>query len=166
MVETITFGVIADTHGVLEPEVEQAFRQRRLQKILHAGDIGGPEVPRRLLAIAPVVMIAGNIDAPPFVYHLPARAVVEAGDCKVLVVHDLGRDDGPSPEMRAWIDFEKPQVVVTGHMHRPAIHWLEGILFINPGSAGMPPRGGAPRSFGFLELAQGIPNAEIQYLRD
>ncbi len=163
---TATLGIIADTHGVLEPEVEQAFRERNLLGIIHAGDLGGPEVLRRLLAIAPVTIVAGNIDSPPFVYHLPARAVVLAERCKVLVIHDMGREDGPTPEMKAWIDHEQPKVVVTGHLHRPVIRWIDGILFVNPGSAGMPPRGGARRSFGFLEVAGGVPNATIQYLRD
>src|SRR5213594_3361024 len=112
-------GVIADTHGVLEPEVERAYRSGKLERIIHAGDIGGPEVIRRLSAIAEVVAVAGNSDSPPFVNRFPTRASVTVNGCKILVIHDLGGDGHqPGPEVEAWIRGELPRVVVFGHMHR------------------------------------------------
>ena len=153
-------GVISDTHGVLDPEVERVLRDAAPRQIIHAGDIGGPEVIRRLAAIAEVVAVAGNCDLPPFGGRFPARASLTLAACKVLVVHDLGREDQPSPEIDAWIRAERARVVVFGHLHRPVEETRGGVLYFNPGSAGIA-RGDSPRSFGFLRIESGEPRAVL-----
>ena len=144
-------GVLSDTHGILEPQVERAFREADLDRIIHAGDIGGPEVIRRLTAIAEVAAIAGNSDSPPFITRFPERLSLTFNGCKILVIHDLGRELQPSAEVAAWIREEDPRVVIFGHLHRPVREEREGVLYFNPGSAGLA-RGDDPRSFGFLRI--------------
>src|SRR5262245_48624003 len=156
-------GVIADTHGVLEPEVEAAYRRRRLEKILHAGDIGGPEVLRRLGVIAEVLAVAGNSDPPPIARGLPDRASLLLEGCKISMIHDLGQDDRPSAEVLRWIEREKPRVVIFGHLHRPVRLERDGVLYFNPGSAGLG-RGEVPRSFGFLRIVEGEPEVSVETL--
>lgn len=159
----MNLGVIADTHGVLEPEVERAYRAGKLDKIIHAGDIGGPEVIRRLSIIAEVVAVAGNSDSPPFAHYFPQRASLAVGGCKILVIHDLGEEDLPAPSVEAWIRSEKPRVVIFGHLHRPVSREREGVLFFNPGSAGLA-RHDTPRSFGFLRIESGEPVTVVETL--
>jgi putative phosphoesterase len=153
-------GVISDTHGVLEPEVEAAFRGAGVTRIIHAGDIGGPEVIRRLSAIAEVVAVAGNSDSGPFASRFPARTAISVEGYKLLVIHDLGCEDRPSQEVGSWIRLERPRVVVFGHLHRPVLEEREGILYFNPGSAAFA-RGGGRRSIGFLTCRPGAPLARV-----
>lgn len=151
-------GVISDTHGILEPEVERAFREANLNRIIHAGDIGGPEVIRRLSAIAEVSAIGGNSDPRPFVTRFPERLALTFNGCKILVIHDLGRELFPSAEVETWIRREEPRVVIFGHLHRPVQEKRGGVLYFNPGSAGLA-RGEDPRSFGYLRIG---PNDELE----
>jgi len=124
-------GLIADTHGLLRPEAVAALAGSDL--ILHAGDIGGPDVLSALAAIAPVHAVRGNNDHGPWAAPLPAADVIVAGGPSGAVsiyllhdVHDLDLD--PRAAGLA--------AVVSGHSHRPSITEKDGVLFVNPGSAG------------------------------
>ncbi len=163
--DQVRIGVIADTHGILEPEVEQSYREAGLAKIVHAGDIGGPEIIRRLGAICDVIAVAGNCDPPPFARRLPATARLMVGTCAILILHDLGAGEAPAADVHELLAAEKPRVVIFGHTHRPAIFERDGVLFFNPGSAGI--RTGNPvRSFGFLTIEDGAPAASVHGIQD
>jgi len=122
---TTIVGVISDTHGLLRPEVLPAFDGVDL--ILHAGDIGDAEVLENLKAIAPVFAVRGNNDRESWAESIPETRIVPIGDIRVYMIHDVKvMDNTPS----------RCQAVVAGHSHRPLIERREGILFLNPGSAG------------------------------
>jgi len=120
-------GVIADTHGLMRPEALAALRASDL--IIHAGDIGEPEVLVSLRAIAPVVAVRGNNDRAAWARRLPESRTLRVGAIRVHVVHDV-KDLA--------VDLERAQIrlVVSGHSHRPWIRDDQGVLFVNPGSAG------------------------------
>lgn len=120
-------GVISDTHGLLRPEALVALAEA--EHILHAGDVGTPEILDALRKIAPVTAIRGNVDAAGPCAELPATDVVElAGKLFYLVhsMHDL--DINPAAAGVA--------VVVSGHSHKPSIETKNGVMYLNPGSAG------------------------------
>ena len=120
-------GLISDTHGLLRSEALAALRGSDL--IIHAGDIGDPEILCQLRAIGPVVAVRGNIDKAEWASRLPMTAVVEAGPAVIYVLHDIG-DLDLDPGIA---DFD---VVVSGHSHKPIKSFRSGVLYINPGSAG------------------------------
>jgi uncharacterized protein len=120
-------GVISDTHGLLRPEAMQALAGSDL--IVHAGDVGGPEVLDRLRELASVVAVRGNNDRDRWARVLPERVTVDIAGWRVCLVHDvntLGLDPAA-----AGLD-----AVIAGHSHRPRVEWCDGVLFLNPGSAG------------------------------
>jgi uncharacterized protein len=120
-------GLIADTHGLVRPQALEALAGSRL--IIHAGDIGSPEVLDRLGAIAPVYAVRGNVDREEWARSLPDTEVVTIGARMLYVLHDLSAID-LDPEAA---DFS---VVVSGHSHRPQARRRGRVLYINPGSAG------------------------------
>jgi uncharacterized protein len=120
-----TVGVISDTHGLLRPEVIDAFRHVEL--ILHAGDIGDPKVLEGLRAIAPVFAVRGNNDREGWANDIPETRIVPIGDAHVFMIHDIKEMDKSQSCCEA---------VVAGHSHRPSVEKREGVLFLNPGSAG------------------------------
>ncbi len=123
----LLIGVISDTHGLLRPEAVAVLAGSDM--ILHAGDIGSPEVLQGLRAIAPVHAVRGNVDTGPWADRLPTSDAVAAGDSLIYLLHDLsGLDLDPRAAGIA--------CVVSGHSHRPAIREKDGVLFVNPGSAG------------------------------
>lgn len=119
-------GVISDTHGNLRPEVTKAFEEVDL--IIHAGDIGKSEVLEDLQALAPVHAVRGNMDGG-WALGLPATEVVEIGEVLLYVLHDADQLD-LDPAAAGF------SVVINGHTHQPSIAWRNGVLFLNPGSAG------------------------------
>ena len=119
-------GVISDTHGLLRPEVAPIFEGVDL--ILHAGDIGNPEVLEGLRTIAPVIAVRGNNDSGGWAKRIPEVQIANAGAVSIYMLHDVKE---LAPE--AARDF---QVVVSGHSHRPSVATRNGVLFLNPGSAG------------------------------
>ncbi len=123
----ITVGVISDTHGIVRPEAIEALRDSEL--ILHAGDVGDPEVLDRLRAIAPTIAVRGNNDKGTWAQSLPLGEVVEVGELQLYVLHELSELDldPKAAELAA---------VICGHSHRPNAEVREGVLFLNPGSAG------------------------------
>ena len=120
-------GVISDTHGLLRPEVLQAFKQVSL--ILHAGDIGNADVLDALQTLAPVVAVRGNNDRGEWAKRIPEFEMVRQAAISIYMLHDV-------KEMKLYPPAEKVHVVISGHSHRPRIDEREGVLFLNPGSAG------------------------------
>jgi putative phosphoesterase len=120
-------GLISDTHGLLRKEALRALEGSDL--IIHAGDVGKPEILDALRALAPVVAVKGNIDRGAWAASLPAAAVAEMGRAAIYVLHDLNELD-LDPAAAGF------HVVVSGHSHHPAHAKRDGVLFVNPGSAG------------------------------
>src|SRR5271166_5061060 len=141
--EPITIGVISDTHGLLRPEAANTLRGS--DRILHAGDVGAPEILEALAQISPVTAVRGNVDTAPWARALPATAVVEPGGVSIYMLHDLGQLD-LNPEAAGF------RVVIYGHSHKPKIEEKNGVLYFNPGSAG-PRRFNLPVSVGRLTIA-------------
>jgi len=147
----VTLGVISDTHGLLRPEAVEALRG--CDRILHAGDVGIPEILEALAQIAPVSAIRGNVDTDAWARALPATEVVEAGGVSIYMLHDLGQLD-LKPKAAGF------RVVVYGHSHQPKIEEKNGVLYFNPGSAG-PRRFRLPATVGRLTIASGNVHAEL-----
>ena len=120
-------GVISDTHGLLRPEVVPIFKGVDL--ILHAGDIGSVEVLDQLRTVAPIVAVRGNNDRGDWANQIPDSEVAHVGGISIYILHDLNELDSRPPAGSV-------QVVISGHSHRPSIERRDGILFVNPGSAG------------------------------
>jgi putative phosphoesterase len=136
-------GLISDTHGLLRPEALQALRGSDL--IIHAGDVGDPSILEALANIAPVVAVRGNVDTADWAESLPETAVAEAGAVNIYVLHDVKTLD-LDPKA------SKFHVVVSGHSHKPSRSERNGVLYINPGSAG-PRRFSLPITIAHLDLA-------------
>jgi putative phosphoesterase len=120
-------GLISDTHGLLRPEAVTVLRG--CEQIVHAGDIVGARILEDLAILAPVTAVRGNNDRGAWAEALPHTQMLRVGGALILVIHDLKELD---------IDPEGAdvQVVVSGHSHRPSIERREGVLYVNPGSAG------------------------------
>jgi len=151
----ITLGVISDTHGLLRPEAVEALRGS--DRILHAGDVGAPEILEALAKIAPVTAIRGNVDAAPWARALPETEIIEAGGALIHMLHDLGQLD-LKPEAAGF------RVVIYGHSHQPKMEEKSGVLYFNPGSAG-PRRFHLPVSVGKLIIKTGTVRAELVELK-
>jgi putative phosphoesterase len=122
-------GVISDTHGYVTPAVCKAFEQTDL--IVHAGDIGRPDVIKTLKRISTLVAVRGNMDFGMWADRLPRTQQIQIGHFSIYVIHDMQRLDlEPGP---AGIT-----AVISGHTHRPAAQEKNGVLFLNPGSASHP----------------------------
>jgi putative phosphoesterase len=144
-------GVISDTHGLLRPEA-LAFLQDS-DRIVHGGDIGAADLLARLSAIAPVTAVRGNNDNGAWAEVIPETASLEFNGIRVYAIHDLSLlDIDPSA---AGI-----QIVVSGHSHRPLINQRDGILFVNPGSAG-PRRFKLPISVAEILVEDGVISSRI-----
>lgn len=146
---TSVVGVISDTHGLLRPQARAALQS--CDAIVHGGDIGKPEVLEALSAIAPVNAIRGNVDK--WATHMPDSAVVEIESRHLYVLHDLKTLDLDP----AGAGFD---VVISGHSHRPGISEKEGVLYLNPGSAG-PRRFRLPVTLAILEVSADALDARI-----
>ena len=120
-------GVISDTHGLLRPEAVEALRGVSL--ILHAGDVGRPEVLAQLEEVAPVKAVRGNVDRGEWAQKLPMTEVVEVGGVFFYMLHIL-EDLNLDPVAAGF------KVVVFGHSHKPSQEVKGGVLYLNPGSAG------------------------------
>jgi len=133
-VSAFRVGVVSDTHGFFDPKLALLLRGSRL--ILHAGDICGVEVLEQLSTLAPVQAIYGNCDVNPLTAQLPSWRVEQIGAFRVLVLHDLGRPIRPREPAQKLIEQVRPTVVVSGHSHQSALEIVDGVFFVNPGSAG------------------------------
>ena len=146
-------GVIADTHGLLRPEVFQVFEE--VDHILHAGDVGKPEILIDLEAIAPVTAVYGNVDPPEIRSRLPQVATAELDGFEIVVTH--GDQFGhPTPE-KLHAAFPRAVIIVYGHTHKALLELVDKtVTVMNPGGAGQA-RFDLKPSVGIMELEPGIP---------
>lgn len=154
MLRKMIIGVVSDTHGVLKPALLKALKG--VQHIIHAGDIGGPEVIKALNDIAPVTAVRGNMDSGSWAQNLPLTDMVELDGALFYVLHNLGA-----------LDLEPSAAgigtVISGHTHHPEIKNDRGILYFNPGSASFG-RHGDPPSMGCIEVTPHALHPKIIHL--
>ncbi|MCC8960242.1 metallophosphoesterase family protein [Bradyrhizobium sp. Pear77] len=146
-------GIISDTHGLLRPEAERGLTG--VDHIIHAGDIGRPEIVDALRRIAPVTAIRGNVDRGEWAHEYPDTHLVCLAGKLIYVLHDLKT---LKANRGAGID-----VIVSGHSHVPKIDRVGGVLYLNPGSAG-PRRFKLPITFAMLEVTPDGVRPEIHDL--
>ena len=148
-------GIISDTHGLIRQSVVKSFKDVDL--IVHAGDVGQPEVLETLQTINNVYPVRGNVDGGKWTDNLPFTEVVQVGQVYLYVLHDLDALD-LDPATAGF------NAVISGHSHIPKIEERNGILFINPGSAG-PRRFKYPVSIAFLYIKGAVIETEIVELK-
>jgi uncharacterized protein len=149
--QALRIGLISDTHGLVREEAVAALRG--CQHILHAGDIDDPEVLVKLRRLAPVTVVRGNNDRGPWAHRIPEYEVVEFGAVSVYIRHDESELD-IDPQASGF------HVFLFGHSHKPRVEMRDGILFVNPGSAG-PRRFRLPVAVGELLITGDQVNARI-----
>ena len=137
-------GLISDTHGLLRPEALHALEGSDL--IIHAGDVGDPEILKSLKTLAPVFAVRGNVDTQPWARALPETEVIEMDLATIYVLHDVHALD-LDPAVAGF------DIIVSGHSHKPARAEENGVLFLNPGSAGLR-RFDLPVTLAQLDLSQ------------
>ena len=147
-------GVISDTHGLLRPEALDALRGSDC--IIHAGDVGDPEILVRLREVAPVTAVRGNIDRGTWARALPDCDVLETGGTSIYILHILAELD-LKPDAAGF------SAVIYGHSHAPKIETRNGVLYFNPGSAG-PRRFRLPVTVGRLTVKNRAVRGEIIHL--
>jgi uncharacterized protein len=123
----VLVGIISDTHGLVRPEAVRALKGSEL--LIHAGDIGNPQVIEQLHKIAPTFVVRGNNDRGAWAADLPVTQVVEVGELLFYVLHEISQLD-VDPAIAGFA------AVVSGHSHQPSIQFRDGVLYLNPGSAG------------------------------
>lgn len=123
----ITVGVISDTHGLLRPQAMEALKGSDL--IVHAGDVGDPQILEQLRGIAPTFAVRGNVDTGQWAKALPVTEVVAVGELHLYVLHDIATLD-LNPRAAGFA------AVISGHSHRPDADIRGSVLYLNPGSAG------------------------------
>jgi len=148
-------GVISDTHGLVRPEALRALRGAEL--ILHAGDVGAPEVLTALRTIAPVFSVRGNVDREDWARNLPKTRTVEVGGYTIYLLHDLHNLD-LDPAAAGF------RAVISGHSHHPGTEQRNGVLYLNPGSAG-PRRFRLPVSVALLKIGREFLEARLVELK-
>ena len=146
-------GIISDTHGLLRPEAERGLTG--VDHIIHAGDIGRPEIVGALRRIAPVTAIRGNVDNGEWAAEYPDTNLVRLAGKSIYVLHDLKTLQA---DLGAGID-----VIVSGHSHVPKIDTISGVLYLNPGSAG-PRRFKLPMTIATLDVTSQGMRPEIHHL--
>lgn len=158
----LRIGVIADTHGLYDPAVEQHFAG--VTEIFHAGDIGDRAVLQHLRQLAPVTVVSGNVDD----YErsgFPRRLLVRRGGCKIALCHVLYEKGSMTKEALAWLDQVRPDICIFGHSHKPTLDRHNKIILFNPGSAG-PKRFSLPRGIGLLTINGGKAVPSLIRLQD
>jgi uncharacterized protein len=149
-------GLISDTHGIMRQQALTALKGSDL--IIHAGDVGKPEIIEQLRAVAPVVAVRGNIDKGAWATQLPLTAVVEARLARIYVLHD-GQQLDLDPAAATF------HIVVSGHSHKAGRAERNGVMYLNPGSAG-PRRFQLPITVARLDLRQSPWKVEFIELSD
>ena len=144
-------GVVSDTHGLLRPQVVEALAGSQL--VIHAGDVGSPEILPSLSRLARVEAVRGNVDTAAWAQSLPETAVVEVQRYSLYILHDLKQLD-LDPRAAGFA------AVISGHSHVPASEMRNGVLYFNPGSAG-PRRFRLPVSVGKLWVSSAGIRSEI-----
>jgi putative phosphoesterase len=148
---TPLLGVISDTHGLLRPEALAALHGSTL--IVHAGDVGSPDILSRLRDIAPTIAVRGNVDDEPWAQRLPMSQTVDFEGYAIHVVHRIDDLDRYPPRGAA-------HAIIYGHSHKPSIEDRDGVLFLNPGAAG-PRRFKLPITIGRVRVVDAALRAEI-----
>lgn len=146
----LRIGVIADTHGLLRPEALAALRG--CDRILHLGDIGPESLLDQLRELAPLDVVRGNNDSDDWANALPETLQLELGGLRLYLIHDL-------KQLTVDPAAEGIDVVLAGHSHKPLIEVRNGVLYLNPGSAG-PRRFKLPIALAILEIREGRPTVE------
>jgi putative phosphoesterase len=147
-------GVISDTHGLLRPEALAFLRGSDF--IVHAGDIGDAEVIKALRALAPVTVVRGNNDTSAWAEGIAETELLQVGEVFIYVLHNLAELD-LDPVAAGF------QVVVSGHSHHPLVERRDGVLYVNPGSAG-PRRFKLPIAVAELQIVGRLADARIVQL--
>jgi putative phosphoesterase len=147
----IRVGVISDTHGLLRPQGLDALRGSEL--IIHAGDVGRREVLDALRVVAPTFVVRGNVDTQAWAAALPATEAVEVGRLRLWVLHDIS-------ELALDPVAARIAAVIYGHSHKPSIETRDGVLYLNPGSAG-PRRFNLPVTVARLSVSGQVIHPEI-----
>jgi uncharacterized protein len=137
-------GLIADTHSLLRPQAVDALRGSGL--IIHAGDVGSPQILQSLAMLAPVVAVRGNVDKGAWAKALPATAVTGPAGVPIYVLHNI-RELHIDPAAAGF------RIVISGHSHKPSSLERDGVLYINPGAAGLR-RFKLPLTIARLDLAR------------
>jgi putative phosphoesterase len=153
-------GILSDTHGQLDSRVLELFQG--VDRILHAGDVGGPEILDELSALAPVTAVAGNTDGFPLVDRLKKVEFIALAGERIALIHQIGSPDSPARELRDIVCSFLPSFIVFGHTHSPWDKTLQGVRYVNPGAAG-PRRFSLPRTIAILELAPPS-SAQLRFL--
>jgi hypothetical protein len=149
----VRLGVISDTHGLLRGEVLQVFK--KVDHILHGGDVGKWDVIVELQALAPVTAAYGNTDDMEIRSRLPQVAEIELDGFRIVVTH--GDQLGSPTPAKLHGAFPRAEIIVYGHTHKPLLELVDKtVTVMNPGGAGAPRFGLLP-SVGILELEPGIP---------
>jgi uncharacterized protein len=148
-------GIISDTHGLMRPEALTELHGSEL--IVHAGDVGRAEVLDDLRSIAPTFAVRGNIDTQSWSATLPDTQTVAIGQRRFFVLHQIG-------ELRIDPAAAGFAAVVYGHSHKPSIEWRDGVLYLNPGSAG-PRRFRLPVTIARVRVSEGKIDPEIVELK-
>ena len=148
-------GLISDTHGVLRPEAIAALEGS--DHLIHAGDIGNAEVLDVLAGIAPLTAVRGNNDTQPWTRGLREDETIDLGGVCIHVIHDLAA-------LPPGAGGRGIRVVVSGHSHVPSIEERDGVLYVNPGSAG-PRRFTLPVSLAYLAIEDGAVSARLEEIK-
>jgi putative phosphoesterase len=151
--KTTILGLISDTHGLLREDAVRALRGSDL--ILHAGDVGAPEILETLKSIAPVVAVRGNVDTGEWAQALPLTEVIPVGLVRIYMLH-IFEDLDLDPAAAGF------PIVVSGHSHKPGQTEKGGVLYINPGSAG-PCRFHLPVTVARLDL--GVKPWKVEFIQ-
>lgn len=146
----LRIGVIADTHGLLRPEALAALRG--CDRILHLGDIGPESLLDHLRELAPLDVVRGNNDSDDWANALPETLQLELGGLRLYLIHDL-------KQLTVDPAAEGIDVVLAGHSHKPLNEVRDGVLYLNPGSAG-PRRFKLPIALAILQIREGRPTVE------
>ena len=161
MTDLIHIGVISDTHGYLDPQVLAEFAG--VQRIVHAGDIMDPATLEALETIAPVTAVAGNMDAGKL-GKLPREVCLDLGGIRLVVGHKrkrlqkrmaLGKVDCLDAD-------EAPDLIIFGHDHLPSAEWIDGALYLNPGSASAPHEEDDDPTIAIV--ASGVAGLEVRFI--
>lgn len=146
----LRIGVIADTHGLLRPEALAALHG--CDRILHLGDIGPESLLDHLRELAPLDVVRGNNDSDDWANALPETLRLELGGLRLYLIHDL-------KQLTVDPAAEGIDVVLAGHSHKPLNEVRDGVLYLNPGSAG-PRRFKLPIALAILQIREGRPTVE------
>lgn len=150
----IRIGLISDTHGLLRPEAMAALQG--CDHIIHSGDIGHRGILEELARLAPLAVVRGNNDREDWAMDIPESATLKIGGLSIHVLHNIAELD-MDPHAAGF------HAVVSGHSHRPGAKSLNGVLYVNPGSAG-PRRFSLPISLGYLFVSDGVLNYKLEEL--